>query len=56
MPSDNMQYYMREREFRMNELSEKMASQERIKELRNDPLGAGRATRFDSRVRRMKDF
>ena len=40
----------------MNELHEKMASQERIKELRDDPLGAGRATRFDTSVRRMQRF
>ena len=56
MPNDNMQYHLRNREFRMNELQEKMASQERIKSLRDDPLGAGRAVRFDSGVRRMARF
>ena len=56
MPNDNMQYHLRNREFRMNEVSEKMASQERIKELRDDPLGAGRAVRLDSNVRRMARF
>ncbi len=56
MPNDNMQYHLRNREFRMNELQEKMASQERIKSLRDDPLGAGRAVRFDSGVRRMNRF
>ena len=50
MPNDNMQFHLRNREFRMNELQEKMASQERIKDLRNDPLGAGRAVRLDSGV------
>ncbi len=56
MPNDNMQFHLRNREFRMNELSEKMASQERIKNLRDDPLGAGRAVRLDSGVRRMARF
>jgi len=56
MPNDNMQYHLRNREFRMNELSEKMASQERIKDLRNDPLGAGRAVRLDSESRRMARY
>jgi flagellar hook-associated protein 3 FlgL len=56
MPNDNMQYHLRNREFRMNELQEKMASQERIKDLRNDPLGAGRAVRLDSGVGRMVRF
>jgi flagellar hook-associated protein 3 FlgL len=56
MPNDNMQFHMREREFRMNELSEKMASQERIRNLRDDPLGAGRAVRLDSGVRRMARY
>lgn len=56
MPNDNMQFHLRNREYRMNELAEKMASQERIKDLRNDPLGAGRAVRLDSGVRRMARY
>jgi flagellar hook-associated protein 3 FlgL len=56
MPNDDMQYHLRQREFRMNELQDKMASQQRIKNLRDDPLGAGRAVRFDSGVRRMNRF
>ena len=48
LPSDNMQYHLRRREWRMNESSEMMGSQTRIKNLRDDPLGAGRAVRFQS--------
>ncbi len=56
MPNDNMQFHLRNREYRMNEVAEKMASQQRIKDLRNDPLGAGRAVRLDSGVRRMARY
>jgi flagellar hook-associated protein 3 FlgL len=53
LPHDNMQYHLRNREFDMNELSNKLGSQTRIKQLRDDPLAAGRATRFQSGVTRM---
>ncbi len=53
LPNDNMQYHLRNREFQMNEMSNKLGSQTRLKQLRDDPLAAGRATRFQSGVTRM---
>jgi len=56
LPSDNMQYYMRIREWRRNELTDKMGSQTRIKQLRDDPLAAGRVVRCQSGMARMETF
>ena len=56
LPSDNMQYHLRNREWRMNELTNKLGSQTRIKQLRDDPLAAGRAVRFGSNLARMERF
>ncbi len=56
LPSDNMQYYLRMREWKMNEMADKMGSQTRIKQLRDDPLAAGRAIRFQSGLTRMERF
>jgi flagellar hook-associated protein 3 FlgL len=53
MPNDDMQYYLRIREYRMNGLQENIASEQRIRNLRDDPLGAGRAVRLDSGALRM---
>ena len=54
--NDNMQFHLRNREWRMNELSNKLGSQTRIKNLRDDPLAAGRAARFGSSLVRMKRY
>jgi flagellar hook-associated protein 3 FlgL len=56
LPHDNMQFHLRNREFRMNEMSNKLGSQTRLKQLRDDPLAAGRATRFQSGVTRMARY
>jgi flagellin-like hook-associated protein FlgL len=37
MPNTDMQFYMREREYRMNSVQNKMAGQTRILNLRDDP-------------------
>ena len=55
-PHDNMQYHLRRREWMMNDTANKLASQQRIRNLRDDPTGAGRAVRFDSLVTRMKRY
>jgi flagellar hook-associated protein 3 FlgL len=51
-----MQYHLRNREFRMNEMSNKLGSQTRLRQLRDDPLAAARATRFQSGVTRMARY
>jgi flagellar hook-associated protein 3 FlgL len=56
LPTDNMQFHLRNRERAMNEMTNKLATQSRIKQLRDDPLAAGRATRFQSGIRRMQTF
>ncbi len=56
LPHDNMQYHLRNREFRMNEMSNKLGSQTRLRQLRDDPLAAARATRFQSGVTRMARY
>jgi len=50
------QYYMRLREWQMNQLNNKMASQKRIHNLRDDPLAAAKSTRYKSEITRMKRY
>lgn len=54
MPNNDMSFYMRLREWQMNEAQNKMAAQTRIKDLRNDPLAAGHSTRFQSKEVRLE--
>ena len=56
MPNNDMSYYMRLREWKMNELQNKMAGQTRLKNLRDDPLAAGHATRYQSKILRLERF
>ena len=56
MPNDDMQYHSRIREWRMNTLQNKMAEQTRIKELRDDPVGAAHSTRYQSHIYRLNRF
>jgi len=56
MPNYDMSHYMRLREWQMNELQNKMAAQTRLKELRDDPIAAGHATRFQSKAVRLAQF
>lgn len=54
--NDDMQFYARRREFELNQLQNKMASQNRIQQLRDDPLGAAHATRYQSYGTRLERF
>jgi flagellar hook-associated protein 3 FlgL len=56
MPNNDMSYYMRLREWKMNELQNRMAGQTRLKNLRDDPLAAGHATRYQSKIVRLERF
>ncbi|TFG65281.1 MAG: flagellar hook-associated protein 3 [Spirochaetales bacterium] len=56
MNNDNMQYYMKLREWKMNELENKIGGQTRIKNLRDDPVAAAHAVKFDSKIFRIGQF
>ncbi|HCM27928.1 MAG TPA: flagellar hook-associated protein 3 [Treponema sp.] len=56
MPNDDMQYRMRRNEAALSSMQSKMASQTRIKELRDDPLAAAHAVRYESYLARLDRF
>jgi len=56
MPNTDMQFYMREREYRMNSVQNKMAGQTRILNLRDDPTAAAHAVRYQSGIHRLEQF
>lgn len=56
MMNNDMQYWLRRTEGKMNSLESRMATQNRIQNLRDDPLGAARAVRYDSAVSRLERF
>lgn len=56
MVNDSMQFYMRDRSLRMNELMDQAASQSRIRNLRDDPASAAHATRHQSVTGRLERY
>ncbi len=56
LPTYDSSYYMRLREFDMNQMANRMGAQSRIKDLRDDPLAAARSTRFQSEIARMDRY
>lgn len=56
LSNNDMQYYMRLREYKMNRVQNQMASQSRILNLRDDPVSASHATRYKSNVFRMSRY
>ncbi len=56
LPNFDASYYLRLREWQMNEAENKMAAQSRIKDLRNDPLAAGHSVRYQSKLARLERF
>ena len=56
MPNDDMQYHLRVREWKMNEIQNKIAEQTRIKELRDDPVSAAHSTRYQSLIKRLDRY
>jgi flagellar hook-associated protein 3 FlgL len=56
LPNYDASYYLRLREWQMNEAENKMAAQSRIKDLRNDPLAAGHSVRYQSKLARLERF
>ncbi len=56
MPNDDMQYHLRIRQWRLNEIQNKIAEQTRVKELRDDPLAASHSTKYQSYISRLERY
>ncbi len=56
LPTLDSSYWQRLREFDMNQMSNKMGAQSRIKDLRDHPLAAARSTRFQSEAERLQRY
>jgi flagellar hook-associated protein 3 FlgL len=56
MPNDDMQYSLRRKEGELSAIQSKIANQSRIRELRDDPLAASHAVRYDSYINRLERF
>jgi flagellar hook-associated protein 3 FlgL len=56
MPNTDIQYYLRRQEQGLNDMQSKIAGQTRIHELRDDPLAASHAVRYDSYLTRLERF
>ena len=56
MSINDMQYQLQKRNESMYELNNKMATQSRVKNLRDDPLAAAHSTRFLSRITHLERY
>ncbi|GHV22636.1 flagellar hook-associated protein FlgL [Spirochaetia bacterium] len=56
LPNDDMQYRLRRKEEELTGIQAKIASQNRIRELRDDPLAASHAVRYASYMTRLERF
>jgi flagellar hook-associated protein 3 FlgL len=56
MSNNDMQYYLRRQEEGLNNIQAKIAGQSRIRELRDDPLAASHAVRYQSYLARLERF
>jgi flagellar hook-associated protein 3 FlgL len=56
MPNDDIQYRLRRQEEGLANIQSKIASQKRIHELRDDPLAASHAVRYESYLARLERF
>ncbi len=56
MSNYDMQYHLRNREWKMNEVQNRMATQSRIKNLRDDPVAAAHSVRYQSHIERMNRY
>ncbi len=48
LPNDSNQFYMQRRQVDLQEQQDRLSSQERLQNMRDDPVSAGQATRYDS--------
>jgi len=56
MPNTDSQFYLRRQESRLAKLQSQIASQNKIHELRDDPLAAAHAVRYESYLARLERF
>jgi flagellar hook-associated protein 3 FlgL len=56
MPNMDIQYYLRRQEEGLSNIQSKISGQSRIRELRDDPLAASHAVRYESYLARLKRF
>jgi flagellar hook-associated protein 3 FlgL len=56
MPNMDVQYYLRRQEEGLSNIQSKIATQSRIRELRDDPLAASHAVRYESYLARLERF
>jgi len=56
MPSTDMNYYLRRREENLSDIQSQVGSQTRLNQLRNDPIGASHAVRYESFLVRLERF
>jgi flagellar hook-associated protein 3 FlgL len=56
MPNNDIQYYLRRQEEGLANIQSKIAGQTRIKQLRDDPLAASHAVRYESYLARLERF
>ncbi|MDR2493652.1 MAG: flagellar hook-associated protein 3 [Spirochaetaceae bacterium] len=56
MPHNDTQFYLRRQEERLSHIQSKIAQQTRIRELRDDPLAASHAVRYESYLTRLERF
>ena len=56
MPNTDVQYQLRRQEEARANIESKLASNKKIRELRDDPLAAAHATRYDSYLTRLKRY
>jgi flagellar hook-associated protein 3 FlgL len=56
MPNMDVQYYLRRQEEGLSNIQSKIAAQSRIRELRDDPLAASHAVRYESYLARLERF
>jgi flagellar hook-associated protein 3 FlgL len=56
MPNTDLQFYLRRQEEGLSNLQSKIASESRIRELRDDPLAASHAVRYESYLTRLERF
>ena len=56
LTNNDMNYYLRKGEKKLNNIQNKIADQTRIKDLRDDPIAASHSVRYKSHVSRLKQF
>ncbi|MDR1095896.1 MAG: flagellar hook-associated protein 3 [Spirochaetaceae bacterium] len=56
MSNNDMQYYLRRQEESLNNIQNQISSGKRIRELRDDPIGASHAVRYESYLARLARY